>query len=206
MKIVVIDNGGQYAHRIYRNFQDLDVDVDILPNSTPVDEIMADGLAFSGSGGSIGTKEESPMGNCGEYLDNFKGPILAMCAGHQLTATHFGGKVGPATVPEFGKTEVFVDKAEGILKGVPAESESNSMVVWNSHNDEVSELSEKLEVLAHSKDCPFEVIKHKTKPIWGVQFHPEVQHTEYGEQIFENFVEIVKEFVEKKEEVAVSPA
>jgi GMP synthase (glutamine-hydrolysing) len=66
-------------------------------------------------------------------------------------------------------------------------------IAWNSHNDEVSEISEQLECLAHSKDCKYEAIKHKEKPIFGLQFHPEVQHTEHGQEIFKNFTDLISE-------------
>jgi len=190
MKIAVIDNGGQYSHRIYRQFEDLGAEAVILPNSTPVEDLAEfDGLAFSGSGALVGQGEEAIMGNCGKYLDNFDGPILAMCAGHQLMAAHFGGSAKAADVPEFGKTEVKVDVQEDIFKDIPA-----SMVVWNSHNDEVGSISDQIEVMAHSNDCPYEALRHKSKPIYGIQFHPEVQHTEYGEKIFENFLELVNQY------------
>jgi len=193
MKIAVIDNGGQYAHKIYRQFQDLLAEAIILPNSTTLDELKDfDGLAISGSGGDVGESEGEVMGNCGKYFDEFDGPILAMCAGHQLMAVHFGGTVKAADVPEFGKTEVFVVKKEEIFNEIPVKQDS--MIVWNSHNDEVNEISDQLEVMAYSNDCKFEAFRHKNKPIFGVQFHPEVQHTAYGEKIFENFLEIVEKY------------
>jgi GMP synthase (glutamine-hydrolysing) len=189
VKIAVIDNGGQYAHRIYRTFQDCGAEVEIFPNTTPVEEIKADGIAFSGSGLMIGQGEAAGMGNCALYLDKFNGPILGMCAGHQLIASHFGGEAKEAATPEFGKTEILIDAKDEIFEGLP-----EKIIAWNSHNDEVASISENMESLAHSKDCPHEAVKHKTKPIYGLQFHPEVQHTEYGYEIFENFVKICKNF------------
>jgi len=189
MKVAVIDNGGQYAHRIYRTIQDLVVDFEvevlILPNTTPLEELNTGAIAFSGSGLRLGEEDADPMGNCELYLDSFEGPILGMCAGHQLIAKHFGGEVAPAKTPEFGMTEIKLDKQGGVFEGVPP-----SFTAWNSHNDEVSALSNQLAVLAHSIDCPYEAIKHVSKPIYGLQFHPEVQHTEHGCLIFENFLKI----------------
>ena len=197
MKIAVIDNGGQYAHRIYRTFQDLGAEVIILSNSTPLGELFDfDGLAFSGSGGLVGQGEEEVMGNCGKYMDNFDGPILAMCAGHQLMAAHFGGTAMAAETPEFGKTEINVRIKEDIFENIP--EHGDSMIVWNSHNDEIGVLSEQLEAMADSKDCKYEAIRHKSKPIYGIQFHPEVQHTEYGEKIFDNFLRIVEKYKAQK--------
>lgn len=197
MKIIVIDNGSQYAHRIYRTFQDLDVDVEILLNTTSFEKVeSADAIILSGSSGLV--SQGASMGNCPLYLEKFNGPILGICAGHQLIASFFGGKVQPAVesatgTPEFGKTEIFVDNENDLFKGLP-----KNFFVWESHNDEVSGLSDKLECLAHSKTCANEAIKHIGLPIYGLQFHPEVQHTEFGHEIYANFLEIVKNFSEKK--------
>ena len=189
MKIVVIDNGGQYTHRIYRTLQDAGAEAEILPNITPAENIQADGMVFSGSGSLVGQGEEAGMGNCSVYLDTFNKPILGMCAGHQLIAKHFGGEVRAAQKPEFGKTEIEIDKQNVIFEGLP-----DKFVVWNSHNDEVSEISDQLEVLAHSNDCAFEAIKHKERPIYGLQFHPEVQHTEHGLEMCKNFLNVVEHY------------
>ncbi len=191
MKIIVIDNGGQYCHRIYRTFQDLGVQAEIKPNTTPFEEIKnADGLALSGSG--VLLSAEQPLGNCPEFLDKFSGPIIGLCAGHQLIASHFGGKVQAAVEtesqsPEFGKAEIIIDKENEIFNGIP-----QKFTAWVSHNDTVVEISEQLEKLAHSETCEFEAIKHISRPIYGLQFHPEVQHTEHGREIYKNFVNIVK--------------
>jgi GMP synthase (glutamine-hydrolysing) len=127
------------------------------------------------------------MGNCDLYLDELEIPILGMCAGHQLIAAHFGGKASAAKKPEFGKTEILVDEQDELFDGFP-----KSFIAWNSHNDEVSKLSDELLKLAHSKDCPYEAIRHNELPIFGLQFHPEVQHTEYRYELFENFIKICK--------------
>ncbi|HIJ98718.1 TPA: GMP synthase, partial [archaeon] len=88
MKIIVIDNGSQYTHRIYRTLQDLKVETKIVPNTTPLEQIKdADALCFSGSGGLV--SQGASMGNCPIYLEKFKGPILGMCAGHQLIREFF---------------------------------------------------------------------------------------------------------------------
>ncbi len=188
VKTAVIDNGGQYTHRIKRTLEDAGAEAEIIPNTTKIEDIKAEALVFSGSGSLVGQGEEAGMGNCSLYLDKFDGPVLGMCAGHQLIAKKFGGKVRAAEKPEFGKTEIIIDHENDIFKELP-----EKQTVWNSHNDEVSEISDKLEVLAHSNDCEFEAVKHKEKPIYGVQFHPEVQHTEYGLDMLKNFLKIIKE-------------
>ncbi|MFO7872034.1 MAG: GMP synthase subunit A [Candidatus Undinarchaeales archaeon] len=188
VKTAVVDNGGQYTHRIKRTLEDAGSEAEIISNTTKIEDIEADSLVFSGSGSLVGQGEEAGMGSCSKYLEKFDGPILGMCAGHQLIAKKFGGKVRAAEKPEFGKTEIIIDKENDIFKGLP-----EKQTVWNSHNDEIEEISDKLEVLAHSNDCKFEAVKHTEKPIYGVQFHPEVQHTEYGLDMFKNFLKVVKE-------------
>lgn len=191
MKIIVIDNGSQYAHRIYRTFQDLKINAQILPNTVSFGEIKsADAIALSGSGARIGYGE--PMGNCETFIRKFDGPIIGMCAGHQLIAQVFGGKARSASesttsTPEFGLAEITIDNEDEIFKGIPKKFNA-----WESHNDEVCEISDDLERLAHSDTCEFEAIRHKTRPIYGLQFHPEVQHTQYRMEIFSNFIEIAK--------------
>lgn len=189
VKIYVIDNGGQWTHREWRTLRDLDVDTKIMPNTVSFDEITrenVDGLVLSGGAPRMGLQSE--LGNCGEYLQEADFPILGICAGHQFMARFFGGEVHPSKVPEFGKIELSIIKNdEPLFRGVPETS-----VVWESHNDEVTQLPQSFERLAESENCKIQAMKHREKPFYGLQFHPEVEHTEYGEQIFKNFVNICK--------------
>ncbi len=187
MIVYVVDNGGQWTHREWRMLRYLGVDARIIPNTTPLSEIRdADALVLSGGAPSI-AYEKHKLGFQGEYLDNLNVPVLGICVGAQFIAEHFGGKSGPAKVPEYGKTEIIVDYENDIFSGLPAR-----FTVWESHNDEIKELGEDLIGLAHSENCKYQAIKHRTRPIYGVQFHPEVEHTEYGAEIFKNFLSVVK--------------
>ena len=187
VRIYVIDNGGQWTHREWRTLRDIDVDTKIVPNSTSLEEIVKDnidGLVLSGGAPRIGLS--SKLGNCAEYLEKADFPILGICAGHQFMARFFGGEVKTSKIPEFGKIELTVFKEDDpLFEGVPKES-----IVWESHNDEVSVLPEEFELLAESESCKIQAMRHKEKTFYGLQFHPEVEHTEYGEQIFKNFVKI----------------
>ncbi len=188
VKIYVIDNGGQWTHREWRVLKYLGVKTHIVPNTTPYDEIESagiDGLVLSGGSPRIGLKDQ--LGRCGEYLEKGNFPILGICAGHQFIARYFGGEVKPALVPEFGKIELIVDGEHPLFDGVPDRS-----TAWASHNDEITRVPKNFEVLAHSEGCEVEAIAHKDKPIFGLQFHPEVEHTEFGVRIFKNFVKICK--------------
>lgn len=187
MKILVVDNGGQWTHREWRVLRDLGVESQIIPNDTPLPEVLKlnpSGMVLSGGAPRIGLSDS--LGRCGEYIESGL-PVLGICAGEQFMARHFGGKVEPGKVPEFGRVEIFVDKPNDLLKGIP-----QKFIAWSSHNDEVSVLPDEFENLAHSKDCRVQIMRHKVRPLYGIQFHPEVEHTEYGDTIFENFAAICK--------------
>ena len=188
VKIYVVDNGGQWTHREWRSLKYLDCATKIIPNTTSFKKIVdekVDGLVLSGGAPRIGLSDT--LGNIDEYLEKASFPILGICAGHQYIARFFGGDAKPAETPEFGKVELEIIKDDGFFKGVPKKS-----VVWESHNDEVTKIPDTFELLASSEDCRVQAIKHKNKPFYGLQFHPEVENTEYGETMFKNFVEICK--------------
>jgi len=189
VRIYVVDNGGQWTHREWRTLRDLDIDTKIIPNTTSFKEISTervDGLVLSGGAPRIGLQKE--LGNCREYLEKADFPILGICAGHQFIARFFGGKVKPSKIPEFGKIELMLLKEDNVLfNGVPKKS-----IVWESHNDEVPTLPKDFEVLGKSENCEIQAMQHNEKPFYGLQFHPEVEHTEYGKLIFENFIEICR--------------
>jgi len=187
VRVYVVDNGGQWTHREWRTLRDLDVDTKIVPNTTSFDELSkenVDGLILSGGAPRIGL--EGDLGNCWEYLKRADFPILGICAGHQFMARFFGGDAKPSIVPEFGKIELtLLAEDDALFDGIPKKS-----IVWESHNDEVTVLPDKFELLAESENCKIQAIRHKEKPFYGLQFHPEVEHTEYGEHIFKNFVKL----------------
>jgi GMP synthase (glutamine-hydrolysing) len=186
MKVKVIDLGGQWTHRIWRRVRDSGFEAQIIQHTTPLHALDADALILSGGAIRIGLGEAEKVGACREYLDKFEGPILGICAGHQLMALHFGGETKPAKVPEFGRVELVVDESDELFQGLP-----KRFIVWASHNDEVTK-APGFKILAHSKDVANHAMKHKKKPIYGTLFHPEVEHTEYGEEIINNFLSIAK--------------
>ena len=186
VKIYVVDNGGQWTHREWRTLRDLEANTKIVSNTAPFKDIVKDkidGLILSGGAPRIGI--ESNLGNCSEYLKKANFPILGICAGHQFMARFFGGIAKPAKNPEFGKIELTIIKDDIIFQDVPKKS-----IVWESHNDEVTELPKTFDHLALSENCKIQAMKHKEKPLYGLQFHPEVEHTQYGVKIFSNFIKI----------------
>jgi len=184
-KVYVIDNGGQWTHRIWRVLREIGCETKIIPNTTPVSEIDADALVMSGGAPRVAW-EAPKLGNCTDYLNEFQGPIMGICIGLQLMAIHCGGKAGPSKVPEYGLAKIRVIEEDDLFMGLPKE-----FLVWESHNDEVKE-APGFKVLAVSENCTVQAVKHGDKPYYGVQFHPEVNNTEHGEEIYRNFVNVVK--------------
>jgi GMP synthase (glutamine-hydrolysing) len=187
LKVYVVDNGGQWTHREWRVLRDLDVDTKIIPNTTSLEDLLAmdlDGLVLSGGAPRVET-ELPKLGNTGKYLDNIEFPILGICVGFHFMSLHFGGTAGPAATGEFGKVEITIDDHDDLFLDVP-----DKFQAWESHNDEVKLLPENFTKLAHSDICNVQAFKYETKPFYGVQFHPEVEHTEHGYEIFKNFLHI----------------
>jgi GMP synthase (glutamine-hydrolysing) len=186
VKIAVIDNGGQWTHREYRVLKELGAESSILPNTEllPAD---ADGAVLSGGALSLEGKD-AELGRVGEWIDTTSVPVLGICVGHQFLARHFGGSVAGGNQPEFGRVSLEVDGPDDpIFRELPPR-----LTVWASHNDSVVRLPEGWRKLAHSEACPIEAMAHPTKPIRGVQFHPEVEHTEGGRRIFQNFLDLCR--------------
>lgn len=187
-RIVVVDNGGQWTHREWRVLKYLGVEAEIVSNdSDPLEVAKAglDGVVLSGGAPRVGL--EGKLGTCDQYLDQLRVPIMGICAGHQFMARHFGGEASPGE-GEFGSTTLRLKqeaKASRLFEGVPDES-----VVWESHHDEVSRVPQGFSVLASSDRCPVQAIEHAERPLFGLQFHPEVEHTEHGATLFQNFVKI----------------
>jgi GMP synthase (glutamine-hydrolysing) len=156
---------------------------EIVSNVTPIAELERfKALVLSGGAPRIETESEA-LGLTSEYIDAEKWPILGICVGHQYMANHFGGKAGPAVIPEFGSSLVTLIDKGWILDKFPDEFN-----VWESHNDEVHEMPQGFRLMASSDACQIQVIQHESLPYAGVQYHPEVEHTEYGSELFQNFL------------------
>ncbi len=183
MRIPVVDNGGQWTHREWRVLRDLGVDTRIVPNTELLRPGDVDGVLLSGGALSL-EDSEAPLGRIGDWVDTIGVPVLGICVGHHFLARHFGGTVGRAPAPEFGRVEVTVDRPDHpLLSGF-----GPTLRVWESHNDHVTRLPPGWRSLAHSASCPVQVMVHPERPIFGVQFHPEVEHTEHGRDLLERFV------------------
>jgi len=183
MNVPVIDNGGQWTHREWRVLRELGAESQIVPNTTTFDRLHADGVVLSGGALSL-EGSDRPLGQVDEWIDHAEVPVLAICVGHQFLGRHFGGRVARGA-PEFGSVELTVDRPDDrLFTGLPSR-----LQVWASHNDHVVAPPPGWTVLAHSAACPVEAMASPRRPIWGVQFHPEVEHTQGGREIFRHFLE-----------------
>ena len=124
-----------------------------------------------------------------EYIEKIDVPILGICLGHQLIAKTFGGEVGSGEHGGYADVEIEVIDEDDILRGIGPKTS-----VWASHADEVTVMPEEFIQLARSDICEIEAMCHSTKPIYGVQWHPEVAHTDKGEELFMNFFEVCERY------------
>ncbi len=189
--ILIIDNGSQYTHLIMRNCRDMGYESQIVNNSSSYERSVApnqkkiEKIILSGGPGSV------YAGNNGlsevivkKILDgSLNKPLLGICYGHQLIGQLAGARVAKGVNAEYGISEIYVDEKDGLFMDVP-----KTFNAWVSHFDEVKEAPEGFVTLAHSDTCPVEAMCHEEKEIFGVQFHPEVWHTEHGERILGNFL------------------
>jgi GMP synthase (glutamine-hydrolysing) len=183
-KIAILDFGGQYAHLIANRVRRLGVHA-VIEDHDASPENLKDykGIILSGGPQSV-NGPEAVLADPGIFEIGI--PVLGICYGHQVTNKVLGGTISPGTTKEYGKTPLIIDKTVGIFEGISA----SSLTVWMSHWDEVTEIPVDFQVLAHTDINDFAAVGNLEKNIYGIQFHPEVTHTEQGQKILENFVNI----------------
>jgi GMP synthase (glutamine-hydrolysing) len=182
-RVLILDFGGQYTQLIARRVRELRVYSEIHPFQMPLREIQAFrpcALILSGSPASI-YDPKAPRPDPG-ILD-LGIPVLGICYGLCILADFCGGEVSRAARREYGPADLLVDRAEDLFAGLPG-----SLKVWMSHGDKVDGLPAMFSVLAHSGNSPFAAFRHRERPFFGVQFHPEVVHTPQGKDILANFL------------------
>ncbi|WP_448587699.1 glutamine-hydrolyzing GMP synthase [Thermocrinis sp.] len=181
--VIILNFGSQYVQLIARRVRELGVYSEIVPYYESLEKILRrEPYAIILSGGPASVyMPKAPLPDEGIY--NLSIPILGICYGLQALAFQLGGKVERAEKQEYGRARIEVLKEDALFEGLPKGFE-----VWMSHADKVSELPPDFYVLARSENSPYAVVRHKEKPIYGVQFHPEVAHTQYGREILKNFV------------------
>ena len=181
-KVLILDFGGQYNQLIARRVRELGVFCDLLPCEKTVEDIKKYnpiGIIFTGGPNSVYEKDSPKID---PEVFNLGIPVLGICYGCQLTAHTLGGTVESATTSEYGKAEVNYLPSP-LTKDIPERA-----VCWMSHTDRITKLPAGFKKIAHSDNCPYAAIGDETRKIYGVQFHPEVNHTQYGMQILKNFL------------------
>jgi len=181
--VPILDFGSQYSQLIARRVRENHVfSLLVRPEISPDElrEMNAVGLILSGGPASV-YQATSPQPRPEIFQMGL--PILGICYGMQVGCQALGAKVVPARLREYGRTKLTVLRPEKLLQHLPAES-----TVWMSHGDVVTELGDGFITLAGTENCPLAAVRHRTRPFYGLQFHPEVTHTLHGSQILRNFL------------------
>ena len=184
-RILILDFGSQYTQLIARRVRELHVYCEIHPSDLSLEsirEFAPSGIILSGGPSSV-LDSDSPDLDPGIF--ELGQPILGICYGLQLLVQRLGGRVESADDREYGRAHLKVEREDELLEGAIGDSDH---VVWMSHGDRVLELPAGFEVIASSGHSPFAAVRSCDAPIWGLQFHPEVAHTEGGLRILQNFV------------------
>ncbi len=185
-KILILDFGGQYNQLIARRVREQHVYCEVRPHDMPLDEIRRFdpiGIIFTGGPNSV-YRPDAPKVDPGVFALGV--PILGICYGCQLMAQMLGGRVTAAqddSAREYGKTPTALDPACALFTGLGGES-----VTWMSHGDYMAAIPAGFSLAAHSAACPTAAICDEARGFYGVQFHPEVEHTERGRDILRNFL------------------
>lgn len=181
--IIVLDFGGQYNQLIARRVRECNVYCEVKSYKTSIDEIKAmnpKGIIFTGGPNSV-YLDESP--SISKEIFELGIPVLGICYGCQLMAHLLDGKVESALTSEYGMTDTFFDTESKLFKGL-----KESSVTWMSHTDYISKAPEGFKIVAHTADCPVAAMECAEKGLFGMQYHPEVMHTENGTAMLRNFL------------------
>lgn len=181
--VLILDFGSQYTQLIARKIRELGVYCEIFPYNINLDKIVSinpKGIVLSGGPRSV-TESDAPV--CDEGIFNLNIPVLGICYGLQLITKLYKGKIVKSKKREYGKAHIFMDERDILLEGL-----QNGDVVWMSHQDRILKIPEGFKTLAHSDNSPYAAIRSIKGHVYGVQFHPEVHHTQKGKRILKNFL------------------
>ncbi len=181
--ILVLDFGSQYSQLIARRIREIGVYTKVIPYYTPLKEIKnmnISGIILGGSPASVYSKEAPTLDM---EIFNLKIPVLGICYGMQIIVKLFGGLVSKDSKQEYGSSEIFLrDEKSLLFSELP-----NKFKIIMSHGDSIEKIPDNFKQLAFTKNC-IASISNETQKIYGLQFHPEVTHSEFGDQILKNFV------------------
>src|SRR4051812_4396780 len=181
--VLVVDFGAQYAQLIARRVREARVYSEIVPHTTPVADLLARGpkaIILSGGPSSV-YAEGAPSIDPGIFTAGT--PVFGMCYGFQLMAQGLGGEVAHSGAREYGRTAVAVGSPGTLLADIPAEH-----TVWMSHGDSVTAAPAGFDVLASTATTPVAAFEDVARGLAGVQWHPEVMHTQHGQKVLEHFL------------------
>ena len=184
--VIVLDFGGQYNQLIARRVRECGVYCEVKPYTTPLEQLRAMepiGFIFTGGPNSV---YEAGAPKADPAIFELGVPVLGICYGCQFMAHALGGQVTEAhedTAREYGKTETYYDTACKLFKGLPERG-----ISWMSHGDYMAKVPEGFALTAHSDACPNVAIADEKRGFYGVQYHPEVNHTEHGVDMIRNFL------------------
>jgi len=181
-KIVVLDFGSQYAYLICRRIREFKVYAELVSydiSAEKLEQMEPKGMIFSGGPASV-YEEDAPV--CDRRILELNLPILGICYGHQTLVHNFGGKVKKAN-REYGSADLMIDDPSDLFSGL-----NGIMRCWMSHGDAADRLPEGFKVIAHTNNSFAAAISNKERNLYGIQFHPEVAHTERGMEVLKNFV------------------
>ncbi|RMI15443.1 MAG: glutamine-hydrolyzing GMP synthase [Calditrichaeota bacterium] len=183
-KVLVLDFGSQYTQLIARKVREAGVYSEIQPFNYPLDKIRRDdqvkGIILSGGPASV-YGEGAPL--CASELFELGIPVLGICYGLQVMAHLLGGEVDPAPRREYGPAQLVLDSGEELFGGIDSPTR-----VWMSHGDHLTRIPPGFEIIGHTENSPIAAIGHSQRKLYGLQFHPEVHHTEAGKEILKNFL------------------
>lgn len=181
--VLVLDFGGQYNQLIARRVRDENVYCEVLPYNTSIERIKGlnpKGIIFTGGPSSV-YSDNAPL--CDKQIFELGIPVLGICYGAQLMSHLLGGKVSKAPMREYGKAEIEIDCMSKIFKGI-----DNNTICWMSHTDHIETQPNGFIIVGKTTSCPIAAFEYKEKKLYGVQFHPEVIHTQKGKEMLRNFL------------------
>ena len=181
-KIIILDFGSQYTQLIARRVRELNVYCEIYPfNKFPIPDNTTKGVILSGSPFSV-RDANAPYPDLSNIKSKY--PLLGVCYGAQFLAHNFGGEVLPSKHREYGRARLnYVDQESDLMKGIELNSQ-----VWMSHGDTITKIPDNYQIITSTSDVKFGGFKISNEQTYGIQFHPEVYHTEQGKQLLENFI------------------
>jgi len=182
-KILILDFGSQYTQLIARRVRELGVYCEIHPYSLPFNAVKAfgpKGIILSGSPASV-YQPDAPL--CDREVIDQGAPVLGICYGMGVIGSFYGAVTARAANREYGRAELAIDDASDLFSGL-----AGGLTVWMSHGDKLEKVPPSFRQVAHTANAPFAAIRHEQRPLYAVQFHPEVAHTDKGKEIIGNFL------------------